>query len=113
VEIYRLHGAQTLRLWRQSLADKGWIGAMDDDRQKRTWEFFLTGAEVAFRYGDLMTFEALLTSTANKPTGTGDLFAQAEIQSTASGQTTSDVEMCQPLENRRDRHADASQTKAA
>jgi cyclopropane-fatty-acyl-phospholipid synthase len=112
VEIYRLHGAETLRLWRQALSDKAWTGVDDDGAQQRTWEFFLTASEMAFRYGDLVTFEALLTPAANAPPGTGDRFAKTEVRSMAGEQQAQDAEE-RPMIERRSRHANETPTKAA
>lgn len=63
LEILRLHGAETVRLWRENFAERSWLARGEDDKRHRSWELFLAAAEMAFRYGDLFTFEAQITRT--------------------------------------------------
>ena len=61
VEVLRLHYAETLRLWRQRFdAHRDEVTRLYDERFSRMWEFYLIGAELAFRRGDLMVFQLQL-----------------------------------------------------
>lgn len=61
VEILRLHYAETLKHWRQRfLANRDRAKAIYDERFCRMWEFYLAGAEAAFRWQDLMVFQIQL-----------------------------------------------------
>jgi len=62
VEILRLHYAMTLRHWRQRFR-AAWHVAVEryGERFCRMWEFYLAGAETAFRYENLMVFQLQLT----------------------------------------------------
>jgi cyclopropane-fatty-acyl-phospholipid synthase len=78
LEILRLHGAETLRLWREALLQRQWLLTGEDEKRRRSWELFLAAAEMAFRYGDLMTLEAQIVRTVGTaPVMRADL-AQAE-----------------------------------
>ncbi len=58
VEILRLHYALTLRKWRQRFADnRDKVKDIYDERFCRMWEFYLAGAEVAFRNEYQMVFQ--------------------------------------------------------
>jgi len=58
VEILRLHYAATLREWRRRFAEnRGKVKEIYDERFCRMWEFYLAGAEVAFRNEDQMVFQ--------------------------------------------------------
>lgn len=58
VEILRLHYAFTLREWRQRFADnRDKVKEIYDERFCRMWEFYLAGAEVAFRNEYQMVFQ--------------------------------------------------------
>jgi len=58
VEILRLHYAETLKAWRERF-EAHWdeVCALYDERFCRLWEFYLAGAEAAFREGDLVVFQ--------------------------------------------------------
>jgi cyclopropane-fatty-acyl-phospholipid synthase len=61
VEILRLHYAETLKHWRQRFhANRERVRAIYDERFCRTWDFYLAGAEAAFRWQDLMVFQVQL-----------------------------------------------------
>ncbi|MGF1659740.1 MAG: class I SAM-dependent methyltransferase [Rubrimonas sp.] len=52
VEIWRVHYADTLRVWRENfLATAHALPPAYDDRFKRMWEFYLAASEGAFRHG--------------------------------------------------------------
>jgi cyclopropane-fatty-acyl-phospholipid synthase len=58
VEILRLHYASTLREWRKRfLSNRDKVKAIYDERFCRMWEFYLTGSELAFRYGGHCNFQ--------------------------------------------------------
>ncbi|WP_244480445.1 class I SAM-dependent methyltransferase [Rhizobium sp. Root1220] len=58
VEILRLHYAWTLAAWRERFAAR-WTEAatLYDERFCRMWEYYLSTAEAAFRYEDLVVFQ--------------------------------------------------------
>jgi len=61
IEILRLHYADTLAEWRRRFAaEREAIRAETDERFCRMWEFYLTGAEMAFRHQDQMVFQIQL-----------------------------------------------------
>ena len=58
VEILRLHYAETLKAWRERFeANRDEVRALYDERFCRMWEYYLAGAEAAFREGDLVVFQ--------------------------------------------------------
>jgi cyclopropane-fatty-acyl-phospholipid synthase len=66
VEILRLHYALTLRHWRQRFRSAWHIAAQRyGERFCRMWEFYLAGAETAFRYQHLMVFQLQLAKDQN------------------------------------------------
>jgi cyclopropane-fatty-acyl-phospholipid synthase len=80
LEILRLHGAETLRLWRENLRDHAWRTLSNREGDPRAWELFLSAAEMAFRYGDLMTFEAQLIRQVGAAPITRDYIEKAEAE---------------------------------
>lgn len=62
VEVLRLHYAETLRHWRRNLLDRhSAIAALYDERFCRMFEFYLAGAELAFRRGGHMVWQMQLS----------------------------------------------------
>lgn len=62
IEILRLHYAETLKHWRERfVANRDRAKAIYDERFCRMWEFYLAGAEAAFRWQDLMVFQIQMT----------------------------------------------------
>jgi cyclopropane-fatty-acyl-phospholipid synthase len=58
IEILRLHYAETLRLWRRRFEqNRDRIRALYDERFCRMWEFYLVGAELAFRRDTCLVFQ--------------------------------------------------------
>lgn len=58
VEVLRLHYAQTLREWRRRFAEnREKVKEIYDERFCRMWEFYLAGAEVAFRNENQVVFQ--------------------------------------------------------
>ena len=61
VEILRLHYADTLKHWRERfMANRERAKEIYDERFCRMWEFYLSGAEAAFRWQDMMVFQIQL-----------------------------------------------------
>lgn len=62
IEILRLHYAETLRAWRECFAaNRARVVALYDERFARMWEFYLAGAELAFRNENQMVFQMQMT----------------------------------------------------
>ena len=61
VEVLRLHYAETCREWRRRfLAQRDEAMKLYDERFCRMWEFYLAGAEMAFRYDQQVVFQIQL-----------------------------------------------------
>jgi len=61
IEILRLHYAHTLAEWRRRfLANRERAARLHDERFCRMWEFYLAGAEMAFRNQSQMVFQIQL-----------------------------------------------------
>jgi cyclopropane-fatty-acyl-phospholipid synthase len=61
IEVLRLHYAETLRHWRRRFtANRDTIATLYDERFCRMFEFYLCGAEVAFRHEGHMVFQIQL-----------------------------------------------------
>ena len=59
VEVLRLHYAETLKHWRLRFdAERERARALYDERFCRMWEFYLASSETAFRWQDLVVFQA-------------------------------------------------------
>jgi cyclopropane-fatty-acyl-phospholipid synthase len=81
IEILRLHYAETIRLWRERFAARREaMVKLYDERFCRMWEFYLSGAEVSFRYGRHMNFQLQLTKRRDALPLTRDYMAEAERQ---------------------------------
>ena len=62
IEILRLHYAETLREWgKRFAANRHRAKALYDERFCRMWEFYLAGAETAFRYSGMNNFQIQFT----------------------------------------------------
>ncbi len=62
IEVLRLHYARTLRLWRERFAtNRDAIRCLYDERFCRMFEFYLTGAELAFRRQREVVFQIQLS----------------------------------------------------
>jgi cyclopropane-fatty-acyl-phospholipid synthase len=58
VEVLRLHYAKTLAQWQKRFqANRAEIAALYDERFCRMWEFYLAGAEMAFRHEQQVVFQ--------------------------------------------------------
>ncbi|MBV8590725.1 MAG: class I SAM-dependent methyltransferase, partial [Acetobacteraceae bacterium] len=61
IEVLRLHYAMTLRQWRRRFAaNRDAIAAVYDERFCRMFEFYLAGAELAFRQAGQVVFQIQL-----------------------------------------------------
>ena len=61
VEVLRLHYAQTLRKWSKRFqANRAVAAQIYDERFCRMWEFYLAGAEMAFRHDGQVVFQVQL-----------------------------------------------------
>jgi cyclopropane-fatty-acyl-phospholipid synthase len=79
VEILRLHYAKTLRQWRERfLANWEKAAALRGERFCRMWEFYLAGAEAAFRHQGLVVFQVQLIKRHDALPLTRDDLAHAE-----------------------------------
>ncbi len=79
IEVLRLHYAETLRNWRERfLAARAEIADLYDERFCRMWEFYLAGAELAFRHGDQMVFQMQLATRIDAAPITRDYMVDAE-----------------------------------
>lgn len=76
-EILRLHYAETLAHWRKRFeANRDEINALYDERFVRMFEFYLLGAELAFRVQDHMNFQIQLTRSPEAVPLTRDYLLQ-------------------------------------
>jgi cyclopropane-fatty-acyl-phospholipid synthase len=66
IEILRMHYARTLECWRQNFdRNREKAAQMYDERFCRMWEFYLTGAEMDFRYLSTMIFHIQMCKDIN------------------------------------------------
>lgn len=81
IEILQLHYAQTLWHWRQNFM-KHWEQARSlyDEQFCRMWEFYLTGAEIAFRNLGLMVFQIQFSPSLEGISPTRDYIIDKERQ---------------------------------
>lgn len=79
VEILRLHYALTLKHWYdRTMAARERIVALYDERFFRLWQFYLAGAESAFRHGGLVNFQLQYARSRTALPLTRDYLAVAE-----------------------------------
>jgi len=79
LEVLRLHYAETLRHWRaRFLARREEAKALYDDRFCRMWEFYLAGAELAFRLQGHMVFQVQVARSLGAVPLTRDYMLNAE-----------------------------------
>ncbi len=84
IEILRLHYAETLRNWRRNFtAKRDAIASLYDERFCRMFEFYLCGAEIAFRREGHMVFQIQLTHRQTAAPLTRDYITDFERQSDA------------------------------
>ncbi len=87
VEILRRHYADTRADWqRRFQAHRDEIAALLDQRFCRMWEFYLAGAEMAFRHDDHMVFQLQLSRSLDAVPLTRDYIVDTERSMAAAGQ---------------------------
>ena len=81
IEILRLHYAETLKAWRERfLAHRETVERIYDPRFCRMWEFYLAGAEMAFRKQAMMVMQIQLTKRQDVVPMTRDYIASEEAR---------------------------------
>ncbi|MFT8956253.1 MAG: cyclopropane-fatty-acyl-phospholipid synthase family protein [Gluconobacter oxydans] len=84
-EVLRLHYARTLAEWRKRFdANRDKIRALYDERFVRMFEFYLVGAELAFRVQGHMNFQLQLTRSIDAVPFTRDYMFERERESGTS-----------------------------
>jgi len=77
IEVLRLHYAHTLRHWKENcIKNKHKIVAMFDEKFFRMWEFYLSGCEMAFKWGDQVVYQFQLTKNYTSTPVTRDYIYQ-------------------------------------
>jgi len=77
IEILKLHYSHTLRHWKENCLDnRDKIVEMFDEKFFRMWEFYLTGCEVAFKWGDQVVYQFQLTKNYTSTPSTRDYIYQ-------------------------------------
>jgi len=73
IEVLRLHYSYTLRHWKENCTkNKEKIIEMFDEKFFRMWEFYLTGCEIAFKWGDQVVYQFQLTKNYTSTPTTRD-----------------------------------------
>jgi len=73
LEVLRMHYSHTLRHWKERfLSKKEEALAIFDEKFFRMWEFYLTGSEMAFKWGDQVVFQFQLTKDFRSTPNTRD-----------------------------------------
>jgi cyclopropane-fatty-acyl-phospholipid synthase len=81
VETLRYHYAFTLEEWyRRTVAAREEIVALYDERFYRMWQFYLAGAEAAFRYGGLSNFQVQFLKSRQSSPITRDYMFEEEAR---------------------------------
>jgi len=77
IEVLKLHYSHTLRHWKENcIKNKAQIIEMFDEKFFRMWEFYLTGCEVAFKWGDQVVYQLQLTKSYTSTPITRDYIYQ-------------------------------------
>ncbi|MDA9698632.1 cyclopropane-fatty-acyl-phospholipid synthase family protein [Candidatus Pelagibacter sp.] len=77
IEVLRLHYSHTLKHWKENcIRNKDKIIRMFDERFFRMWEFYLTGCEMAFKWGDQVVYQFQLTKNYRSTPVTRDYIYQ-------------------------------------
>jgi len=73
IEVLRMHYSHTLRHWKERFTSNK-VKAIDmfDEKFFRMWEFYLTGCEMAFKWGDQVVFQLQLTKKFTSVSNTRD-----------------------------------------
>ncbi len=73
MEVLRMHYSHTLRHWKERfLSKKDQVLDTFDEKFFRMWEFYLTGCEMAFKWGDQVVFQFQLTKNYTAVPNTRD-----------------------------------------
>ena len=73
LEVLRMHYSHTLRHWKERfLNKKEEVLIMFDEKFFRMWEFYLAGCEMAFKWGDQVVFQFLLSKKLMSTPNTRD-----------------------------------------
>ena len=73
LEVLRMHYSHTLRHWKERfLSKKEEALEIFDEKFFRMWEFYLTGSEMAFKWGDQVVFQFQLTKDFKSTPNTRD-----------------------------------------
>ena len=77
IEVLRLHYSHTLRHWKENcIKNKEKIVKMFDEKFFIMWEFYLTGCEMAFKWGDQVVYQFQLTKNYRSTPVTRDYIYQ-------------------------------------
>ena len=77
IEVLKLHYTHTLRHWKENcIKNKSQIIEIFDERFFRMWEFYLTGCEIAFKWGDQVVYQLQLTKSYTSTPITRDYIYQ-------------------------------------
>ena len=80
IEVLKLHYSHTLRHWKENcIKNKTQIVKLFDERFFRMWEFYLTGCEIAFKWGDQVVYQLQLTKSYTSTPITRDYIYQQYI----------------------------------
>jgi cyclopropane-fatty-acyl-phospholipid synthase len=86
IEVLRLHYAETLRHWRRRFsANRDTIATLYDEHFCRMFEFYLSGAEIAFRRERHMVFQIQLAHRQTAVPLTRDYIVDAERRGAITG----------------------------
>jgi cyclopropane-fatty-acyl-phospholipid synthase len=79
IEVLRLHYAETLKEWSKRFqANRAKAAELYDERFCRMWEFYLAGAEMAFRHDGQVVFQIQLTKRQDAVPLTRDYMVDTE-----------------------------------
>jgi cyclopropane-fatty-acyl-phospholipid synthase len=91
IEILRLHYAETLKAWRERfLAQRDKAVALRGEAFCRMWEFYLAGAEAAFRHYGLIVFQIQMVKRIDTLPITRDYMFETERRLALSGDRPSE-----------------------
>jgi cyclopropane-fatty-acyl-phospholipid synthase len=86
VEILRLHYAETIKHWHaRFMARWDEMAKLYDERFCRMWDYYLAGAQLAFRYGGHMNFQIQLARRVDALPITRDYMIEAERSASGAG----------------------------
>ena len=73
MEVLKMHYSHTLRHWKERFSSKkNQVLDMFDEKFFRMWEFYLTGCEMTFKWGDQVVFQFQLTKNYTSVPNTRD-----------------------------------------